>query len=151
MLFKLHLQYSCMLAWKKKRKPFSLSLCHIGEKFFVLFPFCFLCMDNCFKLYLIFSSLVIGTAMNLFLTNYEMVLSLKKQTNQQTNNKNQHLTHKPPNPHPNQPTKQMLLLLSFCSCVTRTCMLCILKEWPLMFLQYWFCMFSPGKRKFWKY
>lgn len=91
---------------EEKIKPFSLSLCHIGEKFSVLVPFCFLCMDNCFKLYLIFSSLVIGPAMNLFLTNYEMALSLKKQTNQPTNKQQKPTLHtQAPKPSPKPANK----------------------------------------------
>lgn len=44
-------------------------------------------MDSCFKLYLTFSSLVIRTAMDLFLSHHEMALSLKphpKPVNQNT-------------------------------------------------------------------
>lgn len=117
---------------KEKINPFFLSLCHMGEKFW--FSYCFLCMDNCFKLYLIFTSLVIGTHRNCYefvLSNYEMDLSLKKNNNptkQTTKPNTKHHTHKPPNPHSNQPIKQMLSLLSFYGCVTRTCMLLISKD-----------------------
>lgn len=123
MFLKLCLQVS-LSSMEEKNKPIFPIFMPALETNFCSFLFCFLCMDNCFKLYLIFSSLVVGNAMPLLLLNQEMALSLKEEKKP---NKN-----KTPHTSPKIPTQtsqhQMLSLLSFYGCVTRTCMLLIPRD-----------------------